>query len=485
MLGIFAVIYGISCAPGLLWQDSGLIQCRVLHHDIRGFFGLALAHPMYYWVAFAVKALPVGDPLYRINLISALAGAITVANVFLVVRLWLGQYAPAILAAVSLGVSHTFWRHACIAETYTLWTMCFTLELVLLCLHIKTRRSRFLYGLAGINGLAISVHMLGCLSGICYLVYALVSVGKRRLSIREITLMTVIWGIGVVPYAVLVVQELVRSQDLSGTLTSAMFGDRWQDEVLNMSLSWRATKENILYVILNYPTVNLCLFFAGLAALIRRKTSDYMLVMLAVLASLFLVFAWRYTVADRYAFFIPVYCVMALFMGKGLQSISSRGKSWLVPLALAFCLCPAVVYAVTPRTLRAYGYSLGTRENIPYRDDLDYFLQPWKTGYDGSSRFAEEVLASLDRHAILYADHTTVAPLVLYQELHTFRPDVHVVSAVIGTTGAPLFTEESLENLLLERPVYVVSDRIGDYPSFLREGYSLRQCGHVFQVISQ
>ncbi len=57
---IFAIIYGVSCAPGLLWQDSGLIQYRVLHDDIHGFFGLALAHPLYYWVAFVVKAVPIG-----------------------------------------------------------------------------------------------------------------------------------------------------------------------------------------------------------------------------------------------------------------------------------------------------------------------------------------------------------------------------------------------------------------------------------------
>ena len=96
---IFAVIYGVSCAPGLLWQDSGLIQYRVLHHDIHGFFGLALAHPLYYWVAFGARAVPIGDVLFRINLISALAGAIAVANVFLLVRLWLGQAGPADRAA--------------------------------------------------------------------------------------------------------------------------------------------------------------------------------------------------------------------------------------------------------------------------------------------------------------------------------------------------------------------------------------------------
>ncbi|NQV32680.1 MAG: DUF2723 domain-containing protein [Phycisphaeraceae bacterium] len=485
VLAIFAVIYGVSCAPGLLWQDSGLIQYRVLHHDIHGFFGLALAHPLYYWVAFAAKAVPIGDALFRINLISALAGAITVANIFLLVRLWLGQTGPAVLAAMSLGLSHTFWRHACIAETYTLWAMFFTCELVLFFLYVKTEKMSFAYALAGINGLAVSVHMLGCLSAVCYLAYGLTLVRKKRIHPSKIALTMMIWLVGTLPYSSLILHEMVKSQDIAGTLVSAAFGDRWLDDVLNASLSWRVAKENMLYIVLNYPTVNIGLVFIGLFGLFRKQMRHVMLVMLVmlgVLAFVFLLFAWRYTVVDRYAFFIPFYCVMALFMGKGLHNLSKNGDIKVVSLALAFSLCPVAVYALIPGTLRAQGYSLGTRQNIPYRDDLTYFLQPWKTGYRGADRFAQEVLVGLEEHAVLYADHTTVAPLVLYQDSHGIRPDVHVVSSVIHTPGAPEFSKVSLDQLLTTRPVYVVSDQPGHYPSFLQENYALRQRGHVFQV---
>ena len=46
--------------------------------------------------------------------------AIAVANLYLLVRLWSGRNFPALIATVTLAVSHTFWRHASIAETYTL-----------------------------------------------------------------------------------------------------------------------------------------------------------------------------------------------------------------------------------------------------------------------------------------------------------------------------------------------------------------------------
>ena len=34
-------LYVLTCAPGPLWQDSGLFQYRIWHNDIEGKLGLA------------------------------------------------------------------------------------------------------------------------------------------------------------------------------------------------------------------------------------------------------------------------------------------------------------------------------------------------------------------------------------------------------------------------------------------------------------
>ena len=100
-------LYAISCAPGAVWQDSGLIQYRVWHHDIEGRLGLALSHPLYYLLAIGAAGIPLGEFGHRVNLLSAMAGAVAVANLYLLVRLWLGRDFPAVMAAVTLAVSHT------------------------------------------------------------------------------------------------------------------------------------------------------------------------------------------------------------------------------------------------------------------------------------------------------------------------------------------------------------------------------------------
>ena len=92
LLGLAAVLvlYGITVAPGPLWQDSGMAQVRVLRHDLYGSLGLALSHPLYYVLAIAFQVLPFAESAFKTNLVSAVFGAVTVANVLLIVRLLTG-----------------------------------------------------------------------------------------------------------------------------------------------------------------------------------------------------------------------------------------------------------------------------------------------------------------------------------------------------------------------------------------------------------
>ena len=68
------VLYAATCAPGPLWQDSGVYQYRIWHNDIEGKLGLALSHPLYHITGIIVKYIPFGEFAYRVNLISAIIG---------------------------------------------------------------------------------------------------------------------------------------------------------------------------------------------------------------------------------------------------------------------------------------------------------------------------------------------------------------------------------------------------------------------------
>ncbi len=477
-------LYALSCAPGALWQDSGLIQVRVWHGDIKGFLGLAISHPLFYLVALLAKHIPLGSFAHRVNLVSAMAGAFAVANLYLLVRLWLSREIPALIAAATLALSHTFWQHASIAETYTLWTALFLGELIMLLQYARTGRTQYLYALGLLNGLAISVHMLAVIPLSCYAVVLVVLTVRKRLRIRDIGVIVLLWGLGAMPFLYLITQQMVSSGDILGTLASAAFGDRWQGDVLNVAISWRLVKENLLLVVLNFPTPNIVLFVVGCVALYRMRVVPIFRGVVMALLVLFFLFAFRYTVSDRYAFFIPFYVVVSLIVGLGLQFVLERmQRRSIVALAVGFAFLPIVVYAVAPGAARRMGLAIGTRADIAYRDDYAYFLRPWKTSDDGAARFARDALEMVGPNSVIYADTTTVAPLLLAQEVEGRRPDVEIITGIISSRGAPPYEAETFERLLGCHRIYVTSDRTGYAPKFVLGAYDLCPVGPLWQVV--
>ncbi|MFC1604482.1 protein O-mannosyl-transferase family [Planctomycetota bacterium] len=477
-------LYIISCAPGALWQDSGLIQYRIWHNDIEGFLGLAISHPLFYILAIGAKYIPLGEFAHRINLVSALAGAVAVANMFLLMRLWLGRNLPAVLAAVTLAVSHTFWRHASIIETYSLWTALFLAEMIMLLQYTRTRRVRYLYFLGLLSGLSIAVHMLASIPFICYAVFIAFLMVKKEIHIRNLAIIVLLWIAGALPYEYLIVKNIIQTGDFAGTLASAAFGHRWQGAVLNASLSMTIVKENFLYILLNFPTPNFLLFFAGCFGLFKMSPSRGFRNVVLALTVLFFLFAFRYIVPDRYAFFIPFYCLVSILIGLGMDTLRSQ-KYLKVPvfLILLFCILPVGVYVAAPTLARKMQLNLGTRNDISHRDDYGYFLRPWKTGYKGAELFANEALDLPGNNAVIYADTTTVGPLLYLQEVKGKRPDVKIVSSTINSKDAPKFNEQTIGQLLEAGPVYVVSPRPEYCPQFVLNHYDFTRVGILWQVV--
>lgn len=477
-------LYVISCAPGALWQDSGLIQYRIWHNDIEGFLGLAISHPLFYILGIGVKYISVGEFGHRVNLISSIAGAVAVANLFLFLRLLLGRNFPAVVAAITFAVSHTFWRHASIIETYTLWTAFFTTELIMLLQYTRTKKNFYLYWLGLFNGLSISVHMLSLLALLCYAFFCIYMLTKKEIRTGVLLRIVLFWIVGALPYEYLIIKNILQSGDVTGTLSSSLFGSRWMSEVLNTTLSAKIIKENFSFILLNFPTPNILLFFVGCFGLYKIVPRAGLGNVILGLTVLFFVFAFRYTIVDRYAFFIPFYCMVSIYIGLGVNSLQEKIRRKLFSYSvLILSFTPVVVYAAAPAMAAEVGVNISTRSDVPYRDDSKYFLVPWKTGYRGAERFATEALEAVEDDAIICADSTTAAPLLYVQEVKSIRPDVKIIWGIISSKGAPEFNEKTIRQLLEERAVYVTSKKAGYCPKFILDNYKLVEKGLLWKVI--
>jgi hypothetical protein len=488
-----AALYILTCMPGAAWQDSGVIQYRVWHNDIEGKLGLALSHPLFYLIAIPFKYIPLGEFTYRINIAGAIISAFAVANLFLFLRLWLYDTFAALLGAATLALSHTFWQHSTMPETYGLAVALLLLELTMLLQYAKTSRARYLYLLAFINGLAIANHMLASLALVCYFALVIILLLKKQLKLRHIFVMALFWIIGATPYEYLIVKNIMQTHDIAGTFTSAMFGAKWKYAVLNTTLTLPAIKENMLYILMNFPTPNILFLFVGLWCIYKVSPKRWFASVLIAMSLLYFIFAFRYAVQDRYAFFIPFYCLISIFIGVGVFRYVLKSGGAHTFIIAAFCLVVVPAYMKAPEIVERMHLKINSGREIPYRNDTEYFLFPWKMNYMGygnynsAEKFALTALLSVNPPAIIYADSTTAPPLLLMQEVRNVQTnkDIKIISSIGTSKNSPEFNRQTIDDLLSRKNVYVVSKTKGYCPDFLLERCVFKSVGVLYLAVDK
>jgi len=236
----------------------------------------------------------------------------------------------------------------------------------------------------------------------------------------------------------------------------------------------------------NFPTPNVIFFFAGLYGLKKVSPSRSFANIFLALLILFFLFAFRYTVPDRYAFFIPFYCLASILIGVGFDLLVTRpGRRILACLVFIFTLLPIPAYIIAPIVAQKRQFKLPTRREIPYRNDYIWFLRPWRTGYHGPEQFANEVFNTVEENAIISADGTTVYALLYVQEVKSRRSDIRIVSSHPNRKNPLVFNEQTAPQLLAETSIYVVSPVPGYCPDYLLKRYDFIKAGSIYRVVDR
>ena len=190
---------------------------------------------------------------------------------------------------------------------------------------------------------------------------------------------------------------------------------------------------------------------------------------------------------DRYAFFIPFYCIVSLLIGLGAYKYITGTGGITTNVFVIFCLLVVPVYYMAPEIADKLDIKIGSGRKIEYRDNKTYFLWPWKTGYKGAERFAVEALFSVQTPAVIYADATTAPPLLYAQEAMKVRQasDIKIISSIGSSENSPEFDKQTIKKLLSERNVYVVTPAKGYCPDFLLRGYDFEPAGILWKVVEK
>jgi hypothetical protein len=422
--GLMLAVYAATAQRGPAWQDSGIFQWRILDFDLTGKFGLALAHPLLIILGKAMSWLPFGPPAFRMNLVSALCGAVSAANVALLVRrLSPDRPAAAWVAAGLLGLAHTPWWLSTICESQMVFAALFTTSLHVLVGLVRRPTAGLALILGAVNGLGLLAHDLALLALAVYGLTVIALVAAGRLRWYAVVVLAAGWVAGSSGMLVLVARQAAET-GLIPAVKSALFGRSWQGYVLGGSPG--AVKAGVGYILYNFPNLGLVLAGVGLWAL-RKGPLRRLRWCFCGLTAIYLAFAVRYTVMDQFMFFVPFYVMVAVLAGVGLGSLRAGAYSWAAPVALASLLATPALYAAMPAVVRSAGLAVPGRKDLPFRDPSRYWLAPWKSGEDSAGLFARQALADVPAGGTIIADGTSLYPLLWTRRVDGLGRDVRLL----------------------------------------------------------
>jgi len=431
-------LYTLTLAPGLLWGGGDFATFQMMAflggvEDIRDGAGI-FHHPLWVILAHPFTKLPIRNPAWRANFASAVFAAAALTVVFFTA--WhLTRSTPAsLLATTALAVSHTFWTYAVMAKVYSLNALLLITCIYLLLLWGEKERGGYLYAFAFFYGLSFFNHLVMATAAGGFLTYIGIIAWRRRRQAGlwcQLPIAAATGLLGLAPYLLLVGRS-GSAGTIAGTVVrffqAVTFLPTHPQELL---IGIGVCLALLLY---QFPVAFLA-GFLGLRQMTREERPEKWLLGLAVLGNvLFLLSALDPRAGGVYwwnlHYYLQTYVVFALWIAVGLAALwpcIASQKRTLVGAVLLIAVLPILLYALAPTIARPLISNLPGFRPLPGRDNLTYVLSPWKHRETGARVLGEQILESLPRDSVLFADYSIWAIVRYLQVVEGARRDVELV----------------------------------------------------------
>lgn len=483
------ILYLRTLAPGLLFGDAGEFQ-------VAAWTG-GLAHPTGYPLYLVLgwiwtHLLPLQTPAWRMNLLSALYGALAVGLVYLTASALIAQALSrlsdlarrlgAVVAALTFAATPTFWSQAIIAEVYTLHALLLAAALRI-ALRLDLREGGGWGALGWVVGLGLAHHRTtllwspGLLGWVWLRRREYPWLGRRQakallwgLLLPQLLYLYIPLRAPTTPYLTVSLgpgQSLVLyDRSLLGFLAFVM-GRVFAGELLSPAQAWAQLPAALSLIRSNLSLPGAFLAALGLAWLAwRRRWSALALTGLTALAQLG--FNLFYGIRDVYVLYIPLYLIAALWIGVGLAALTMV-ISYLASRAGR----PPLWAAVIPI------FSL----LLPISLVVSSFPAVDQSRDEAARRFWDDVLSQpLPEASVLISnDRDEMVPLMYLQHVEGRRRDVTGLFPLIVRQPGWLNVGQVTRSALgTGRPVFLVKPMPG-----LEVRFELRSQGTVVKVVGE
>jgi len=472
LLVVSLALYVHTLAPTILPADSGEFQFVS--------YVLGIAHPpgyaLYTMLAKLFTYLPLGDIAYRVNLFSALTGALTLVVLSRAVRRATGSALAGWIAAAGLGVAPTFWAQSSTANIRSLTALFTALQLSTLIAYAQSKEVKHLIAFSLSLGLGITHHSSLVPLILPYMAFLLVSdselVRKPRSWLKP--LLAFLLSSTVLLYLPLrswmgapFDPQPIRSLPgfLEHVLALGFRGDMFyfiQPPVL-------LSRFRVLLDILTFQFGPLWLLLAALGVVSMLLRRRQLLLLLGGVFAVNALLAITYRAPQTVEYLMPAYVALAFVCAYGAWLLSDRLRArGASTRELAAVLLATVLLMPMLTLLRNYSS----------------FVQ---LSQDRSARqYAEDVLGQAPQGARILSNWHYATPFWYLQYVEKMRPDVKVV--YVYPEGAEPITQTWVRRI--EESVYRPTIVTNQYPEFKTLPYTFQsfagawlvQTGPVHQV---
>ncbi|NWG08474.1 MAG: DUF2723 domain-containing protein [Chloroflexi bacterium] len=430
-------------------------------------------HPLYIVAGhMLVRALPFVDPLWLINLISAIFGAASVTLLFLFIYRYTESMFASWYASLSLAVSHTFWWHSSTPEVYTLFVFLLLLSLYFFEKFESAGKQKYLIFSAFVLGLAASTHILAFLAFPAIGLYYLFSRKYRDFHISQ-SKQLILPALGFLFGFSLYLVQFVRMSSnfpldkIMGPVVGSTF--LTQLDALSPLLLGQSLLSYLFFLMVQFGIQGIILGILGIRKILNGKNIFSRKINFSFLV--FFLFGIFYRVTDQFTFFITSYVFWAILMGIGAGyalSLFLPNRRLLLPVILSLLLAATpFFYTALPQLAASNGLD-DTVIGIPkigvgVRDGLAYYVNPNKRGDASAYDFGSRVLENLEPNSVIIAEwYTDTDEYFIFRyftKIEKLRPDVTVVGWAMQD---PFYFDSQLaldvvNEYFRERPVYLAS----------------------------
>ncbi len=490
-LSVFVValtFYIRTLAPSLLYGDSAEFQ------TIASTLGMGhpTGYPVYILLAKLFTFLPFGDIAYRVNLLSAVAAALTIALTYLILRK-LGAF-PVVagLGVFMLAFAALFWKHASIAEIYTISSACLAFIFYCILAWKDSGNSRWLFVAGLFGGLSLGIHTTISLSAVAILLYLALS--ARRWVDWLHSVLGAVAGIVIFLAAFMLLDVINASAGYYNTvvyhalsvwgMTPADFDSPFERLAFlyfppQFSGQFFAVSSEVILERLKefFEEIswNAAIALLGLASLFIPRKGVALRWREAILWLLgfatFLLFAASYDVYDYYVFYIPAILFLAIATGLGFAALSE--VIFKIPKLPSFIAVLMMGVLIIANVWISFPYIAEAWESrIP--PGLEDYETVFFTSPDMRRLLAEQKLKQVEDNAIIFTDWDNAYNF--YYVAHVLQGrtemDFHETNPQSGVSSLADSTLQYIEANIGSRPVYFV-----ERPFALTSRYQIQRAG--------